>query len=68
MTSAVGNAAGQGYSEGDGIRISTGTGAETSARMDVGMRDDLDGLKGAKSKVDIITPDKTNKISIPISY
>ena len=52
----MGDAAGPGYSEGNGV----GTGVKTMG--------DTDGSKGAKSKVDITTPDKTNKTPILVSY
>lgn len=53
------DAAGLGCSEMDGTR----TGAETAGVKTI----DDDGSEGAESKVDIITPDKTNKIPILIS-
>ena len=50
--SAIGNVAGLGGSERDGTR----------------MMGDADGPEGAKGKADIITPDKTNKTPILVSY
>ena len=52
----MGDVAGPSYNERDGAR----TGAETM--------DDADGPKGAEGKIDIITPDKTNKTPILVSY
>ncbi len=60
MASAMGNAAGPGYSKRDG----TGTSARTSART----IDDADGSEGAEGKIDITLSDKTNKTPILISY
>ena len=53
---AVGDITEPGYSQGN------------SAGMDTETMDDVDGLEGAESKVDITTPDKINQISILVSY
>ena len=55
-TSAMGDAAGPSYSEGDN--------AKTIART----MDNADGLERAEDKIDITTPDKTNKTPILVSY
>ena len=52
----MGDATVPGYSE----RNTTGTGTRTI--------DDADGLEGAEGKIDIIMPDKTNKLPILVSY
>ena len=39
-----------------------------SVKTGAGTIDDADGLEGAKSKINIIMPDKTNKIPILVSY
>ena len=52
----MGGAARPGYSEGDGVGTDTGS------------MGDADGLEGVESKVDIITPDMTNKTPILVSY
>ncbi len=36
--------------------------------MDAGIRGDVDKPEGAEGKVDITTPDKTNKTFIQVSY
>ncbi len=60
MASAVGDVAGSGCSEGESARTGAGTGARTSS--------DADGPEGAKGKVDITIPNKTNKTPILVSY
>ncbi len=60
MANAVGDATRPGCRTGDGAR----TGAETSARA----RGDMDRPEVAEGKVDITTPDKTNKTPILVSY
>ena len=54
--SAIDDAAGPGCSEGDG--------AKTGAKI----MGDTDGPEGAEGKVNITTPDKTNKTPILVSY
>ena len=54
--SAVGDAAGPGWSERD------------SAETGTGIIDDADRLEGVKNKVDITTLEKSNKIPILVSY
>ncbi len=56
MASAVGDAAGPGCSAGD------------SAGIDTEVRGDANESEVAEGKVDITTPDKTNKICILVSY
>ncbi len=56
----MGDAAGPGCSTGDGA----GTGFGMGARA----RGDADGPETVEGKVDIITPDKTNKTLILVSY
>ncbi len=65
MANAVGDAAEPDCSEGD----SAGTGARTGAGTGIKMRGDADGPERVESKVvNIITPDKTNKTPILVSY
>ena len=52
----MGDTAEPGYSQGN------------SARMGTGTMDDMDGLEGAESKVDITMPDKINQIPKLVSY
>ncbi len=56
----MGDTARPGYSAGDG--------AETGVGTDAGARGDADGPEGVIGKVDITTPDKTNKTPILIGY
>lgn len=60
IANVIGHAARPGCSKGDSIGTNTKTGSK--------IRGDVDGPEGAKSKVDIITLDKANKIAILVSY
>lgn len=54
MANAMGDAVGPSYSTNDGVWTGAGTVTE--------IRGDADGPEGLESKIDIIMPDKTNKI------
>lgn len=64
----IGDIARPSYSKRDSTRTCTGTGAGTGAGTGFRIIGNANKSEGAKSKVDISTPNKTNKIPILISY
>lgn len=64
MANAIGDTTEPGRSEGDGTR----TGAQIDVKTGARTKDDADEPEGVKSKIDITTPNKTNKTPILISY
>ncbi len=60
MAGVVADVAKSGCNEEDGIGMSVGTGTRT--------RGNTNRLEGLESKIDITTPDKTNKTPILIIY